>query len=115
MGGRIPIANEAAYNAAKYAMCGFAEAMYLDLGGTGVDVKLVLPGPDRHRDLGPARQRARAHATSTKVPAADCAAGIADAIEDDGFEYYVPADVPRRHRRQKEIVVGKTRRDRSTS
>ena len=26
MGGRIPIANESAYNAAKYAMCGFAEA-----------------------------------------------------------------------------------------
>jgi short-subunit dehydrogenase len=25
MGGRIPIANESAYNAAKYAMCGFAE------------------------------------------------------------------------------------------
>ena len=39
MGGRIPIANEAAYNAAKYAMCGWAEAMYLDLGGTGVDVE----------------------------------------------------------------------------
>src|SRR6478735_3259813 len=35
MGGRIPIANEAAYNAAKYAMCGFAEAMLLDLAGTG--------------------------------------------------------------------------------
>src|SRR4051812_11651239 len=45
MGGRIPIANESAYNAAKYAMCGFAEAMYLDLGGSGVDVKLVMPGP----------------------------------------------------------------------
>ena len=34
MGGRIPIANESAYNAAKYAMCGFAEAM--------------LPRPRRH-------------------------------------------------------------------
>ncbi len=45
MGGRIPIVNEAAYNAAKYAMCGFAEAMLLDLAGTGVEVKLVLPGP----------------------------------------------------------------------
>ena len=29
-----------------------------------------------------------------KVPAADCAAGIADAIEDDGFEYYVPPVFP---------------------
>ena len=42
LGGRIPIANEAAYNAAKYAMCGFAEAMLLDLAGTAVDVKLLL-------------------------------------------------------------------------
>ena len=45
MGGRIPIANESAYNAAKYAMCGFAEAMFLDVEGTGIEVKLVLPGP----------------------------------------------------------------------
>ena len=45
MGGRIPIANEAAYNAAKFAMGGWAEAMCLDLDGTGVEVKLVLPGP----------------------------------------------------------------------
>src|SRR5262249_13432986 len=45
MGGRIPIANESAYNAAKYAMCGFAEAMLLDLAGTAVEVKLILPGP----------------------------------------------------------------------
>ena len=45
MGGRIPIVNESAYNAAKYAMCGFAEAMLLDLAGTPVEVKLVLPGP----------------------------------------------------------------------
>jgi short-subunit dehydrogenase len=37
MGGRIPIANESAYNAAKYAMCGFAEAMFLDVEGTGIE------------------------------------------------------------------------------
>ena len=29
-----------------------------------------------------------------KVPAADCAAGIADAMADDGFEYYVPPVYP---------------------
>jgi hypothetical protein len=28
------------------------------------------------------------------VPAAECAAGIADAIEHDGFEYYVPPVFP---------------------
>ncbi len=29
-----------------------------------------------------------------KVPAAECAAGIADAMADDGFEYYVPPVYP---------------------
>ena len=28
------------------------------------------------------------------MPAADCAAGIADALADDGFEYYVPPVYP---------------------
>ena len=41
-----------------------------------------------------------------KVPAADCAAGIADAIADDGFEYYVPAVFPGGID-AKEIAVGK--------
>ncbi len=59
LGGRVPIANEAAYCASKFALCGWTEGMAVDLYGTGVEVKLVLPGPHRHRDLGPARQRAR--------------------------------------------------------
>ena len=93
MGGRIPIANESAYNAAKYAMCGFAEAMYLDLGGTGVDMKLVLPGPI-DTEIWDQPDNEPALIDIEKVPAADCAAGIADAIEDDGFEYYVPPIFP---------------------
>ncbi len=95
MGGRIPIANESAYNAAKYAMCGFAEAMYLDLGGSGVDTKLVLPGPiDTEiwdKDI-PGNEPALME--MELVPAVDCAAGIADALADDGFEYYVPPIYP---------------------
>jgi len=95
MGGRIPIANESAYNAAKYAMCGFAEAMYLDLGGSGVDIKLVLPGPiDTEiwdKDI-PGNEPALME--MELVPAVDCAAGIADALADDGFEYYVPPVYP---------------------
>ncbi len=93
MGGRIPIANESAYNAAKYAMCGFAEAMLLDLAGTPVEVKLVLPGPIE-TEIWDQPDNVPALMDVDKVPAADCAAGIADAIEDGGFEYYIPPVYP---------------------
>jgi short-subunit dehydrogenase len=93
MGGRIPIANEAAYNAAKYAVCGFAEAMLLDLAGTGVDVKLVLPGPIA-TEIWDQPGNEPALMNVEKVPAVECAAGIADAITSDAFEHYVPAVFP---------------------
>src|SRR6188474_357514 len=44
VGGRIGIAHEAAYCASKFALAGFSEAMAIDLYGTGVGVKLLLPG-----------------------------------------------------------------------
>jgi short-subunit dehydrogenase len=106
MGGRIPIANEAAYNAAKYAMCGFAEAMVLDLAGTGVGVKLVLPGPIA-TEIWDQPDNEPALFDVEKVPAEECAAGIADAIAGDGFEYYVPPVFPGGIE-AKAIAVGKT-------
>jgi short-subunit dehydrogenase len=106
MGGRIPIMNESAYNAAKYALCGFAEAMELDLTGTPVEVKLVLPGPIE-TEIWDQPDNVPALIDVEKVPAADCAAGIADAIEDDGFEYYVPPVFPGGID-AKAIAVGKT-------
>ena len=42
-----------------------------------------------------------------KVPASECAAGIADALAGDGFEYYVPAIFPGGID-AKELVVNKT-------
>ena len=105
MGGRIPIANEAAYNAAKYALCGFAEAMALDLGGTGVAVKLVLPGPIE-TEIWDQPGNEPALFDVEKVSAADCAAGIVDALEHDGFEYYVPPVFPGGID-AKELAVGK--------
>ncbi len=92
-GGRIPIANESAYCAAKYAMCGFAEAMYLDVAGTGVEVKLVLPGPIE-TEIWDQPDNEPALFDVELVPADECAAGIAAAIEDDGFEYWVPPIFP---------------------
>ncbi|HET9729998.1 MAG TPA: SDR family NAD(P)-dependent oxidoreductase [Acidimicrobiia bacterium] len=105
-GGRIPIGNEAAYCAAKYAMCGFAEAMAMDLAGTGVETKLVLPGPiDTEIWDQPGNEPALFDVE--KVSSEDCARGIADAIEDDGFEYYVPPIFPGGVD-AKAIAVGKT-------
>ena len=45
VGGRFGIPHEAAYCAAKFALSGWSEVMAIDLAGTGVRVKLVLPGP----------------------------------------------------------------------
>ncbi len=106
MGGRIPIMNESAYNAAKYAMCGFAEAMLLDLGDTPIEIKLILPGPIA-TEIWDQPDNVPALIDVDKVPAAECAAGIADAIEDGGFEYYVPPVFPGGID-AKAIAVGKT-------
>jgi short-subunit dehydrogenase len=106
-GGRIPIANESAYCAAKYAMCGFVEAMYIDLAGRGVEVKLVLPGPIETEIWDQPGNEAPLFEIE-KVPAEACAAEMADAIEDDGFEYYVPRVFPGGVD-AKEIAVAKVR------
>ena len=90
----------------KYAMCGFAEAMLLDLAGTGVEVKLVLPGPIA-TEIWDQPDNVPALMDVDKVPPEECAAGIADAIEDDGFEYYVPPVFPGGID-AKAIAVGKT-------
>jgi short-subunit dehydrogenase len=105
-GGRIPIANEAAYCAAKYALCGFAEAMYIDLVGTGVETKLVLPGPIA-TEIWDQPDNLPALFEIEKVSPEECARGIADAIAGDGFEYYVPAVFPGGID-AKAIAVGKT-------
>jgi short-subunit dehydrogenase len=107
LGGRLGIAHEAAYCASKFALCGWSEVMRIDLHGTGVEVKLVLPGPIETEiwdlpDNDPAPYK------GPFIPAEECAASIRDAIEDPGFEYYAPPDFPGGTGRQYDIVVGKT-------
>ncbi len=92
-GGRMPIVNEAAYCASKYALAGWSEAMRIDLEGTGVGIKLILPGPIA-TEIWDQPGNAPALFDIEKVSARDCAVEIADAIEHDGFEYYTPAIFP---------------------
>ena len=107
MGGRLGIVHEAAYCASKFALCGWSEVMAIDLHGSGVEVKLALPGPIETEiwdlpDNDPSPYK------GPFVPAAECAASICEAIEGSGFEYYVPPEFPGGSGRQHDIVVGKT-------
>lgn len=107
MGGRIGIAHEAAYCASKFALCGWAESMRIDLHGTGVETKLVLPGPIATEIWDLPGNDAPIY-DGPFVPAEECAATIVEAIETDGFEYYAPPDFPGGMGRQVDLVVGKT-------
>jgi short-subunit dehydrogenase len=89
LGGRLGIATEAAYSASKFALAGWSEALAADLVGTGVDVRLVLPGaidteiwdqPDNDAPIydGP------------KDPPSGIAQGIVDALDSEAFEHYLP-------------------------
>jgi short-subunit dehydrogenase len=87
--GRVGVPHEAAYCASKFALCGWSEALAIDLAGTGVAVRLVLPGPIDTEiwDL-PDNEDPVYH--GPKEPPSTVAERIVDAIEGDAFEHYVP-------------------------
>lgn len=94
-GGRLGIVHESAYCAAKGAMCLWAEAAAVDLGESDspLRVKLVNPGPI-DTEIWQVRPGELPGAFAGPfVSASDCAAGIVNAIEADGFEFYVPDDM----------------------
>jgi short-subunit dehydrogenase len=107
LGGRLPIAHEAAYCASKFALCGWSEAMAVDLHGTGVEVKLMLPGPI-DTEIWDQPDNDPAPFTGPFVPAVDCAASILAGMESEGFEYYVPAEFPGGFGTQHDMVLNKT-------
>ena len=108
MGGRLGVAHEAAYCASKFAMAGWSESARIDLDGTGVRVKLVLPGPIDTEIWEQQPGELPGLYDGPFVTAADCAADIVTAIsEPDGFEYYTPELVPGGWA-QKDLVIGKT-------
>ena len=89
VGGRLGIIHETAYCASKFALCGWSEAMAVDLHGTGIAVKLIEPGPvdteiwDQPGSEEPLYQ-------GPKVAAEEVADGIIAALGSDQFEHYVP-------------------------
>jgi short-subunit dehydrogenase len=88
-GGRAGIVKEAAYCASKFALCGWSEAMAMDLFHTGVDVRLILPGAiateiwDQPGNDDPVYD-------GPFEPPETVAAAIIETIEGDAFECYVP-------------------------
>ena len=107
VGGRIGIAHEAAYCASKFALAGFSEAMAIDLYGTGVGVKLLLPGSIETEIWDQPGNDAAAVRGSVHL-ARGLRAEHRRRLEDDGFEYFVPPNMPQSDRTYDEVVKGKT-------
>jgi short-subunit dehydrogenase len=89
LGGRLGILHETAYCASKFALCGWSEAMALDLWDTPVDVRLIIPGPI-DTDIWDRPDNEAAIYEGPKEPPEDVAEGIVAAIEGDAFEHYLP-------------------------
>lgn len=89
LGGRLGIPAEAAYCASKFALCGWTETMALDLWDTPVGVRLIIPGPV-DTEIWDRPGSEPADYDGPLEPPETVAAGIADAIESDRFEHYLP-------------------------
>lgn len=88
-GGRAGIPAEAAYCASKFALCGWTEALALDLWHTGVDVRLVIPGAI-DTDIWDRPDNDPAHYQGELEPPTTVADAIVAAIEGEAFEVYAP-------------------------
>ncbi|OBI82647.1 SDR family oxidoreductase [Mycobacterium sp. 1245805.9] len=92
VGGRLGIIHETAYCASKFALCGWSEAMAVDLHGSGVAVKLIEPGPvDTEIWNHPGSEEPLYQ--GPKVPADEVAQGVIEALAGDTFEHYVPGQM----------------------
>jgi NAD(P)-dependent dehydrogenase (short-subunit alcohol dehydrogenase family) len=92
-GGRFGIAHESAYCASKFALSGWSEVAAMDLAATPVDVKLIQPGAiDTEIWIPQPGELPGLTGADFATPEA-CASGIVDALEADGFEFFVPEDL----------------------
>ncbi len=89
LGGRLGIVNEAAYSASKFALAGWSESLAADLLGSGVSVRLVLPGAI-DTEIWDQPDNDAPDYTGPLVPPEEVAAGIVACIGSDRFEHYLP-------------------------
>ena len=89
VGGRLGISHEAAYSASKFALCGWSESLAIDLAGSGVDVRLIEPGPI-DTDIWDRPGEPHAVYDGPKESPEIVANGIAAALLSDRFEHYLP-------------------------
>ena len=89
LGGRLGILREAAYCSSKFALCGWSESLALDLWDTPLQVKLIIPGAVDTEIWDRPDAESSAY-DGPRVPAIEVATGIADAIDSDVFEHYLP-------------------------
>ncbi|HXQ91137.1 MAG TPA: SDR family oxidoreductase [Acidimicrobiales bacterium] len=92
-GGRFGIVHESAYCAAKFAMTGWTEVAAMDLADTPIEVKLIQPGAIATEIWIPQPGELPGLPGAEFVSAEQCAAGIADALETEGVEFFVPAEL----------------------
>ena len=92
-GGRFGIVHESAYCAAKFAVSGWTEVAAMDLADTPIEVKLIQPGAIDTEIWVPQPGELPGLPGAEFATAEQCAAGIVDALETDGVEFFVPADL----------------------
>ena len=87
--GRLGNLNESAYSASKFALCGWSEAVNVDLWDTPIEVRLINPGAiDTEIWFTPGEDEPIYD--GEKESPDDIAVGIVAAIEGDRFEHYLP-------------------------
>lgn len=92
-GGRFGIVHESAYCASKFALSGWSEVAAMEVRETPVDIKLIQPGAIA-TEIWEKRPGELPGLPGAQFATADeCAAGIVEALETDGFEFFVPADL----------------------
>ncbi len=87
--GRLGNANEAAYSASKFALCGWSEAIAVDLFDSGIQIRLVNPGPI-DTEIWDLPDNDDPLYCGPKISSQEMAEGIVAAMEGDSFEHYVP-------------------------
>jgi short-subunit dehydrogenase len=92
-GGRFGIVHESAYCAAKFALSGWTEVAAMDLADSPVEVKLIQPGAIATEIWIPQPGELPGLPGAEFATPEECAAGIVAALETDGFEFFVPADL----------------------